>query len=215
MDLVNKSSANADPVVEKEGAGTEEAKIFTQAQVEELVKDRLSKQERKFLRKQDEIEKELEALKTPVKEKEVKQLTPLEVEYKTKLAEFENKTKALNEKLNKQKQMSLKSVIVQKLVENNCIDPEMVFNDLRSRELINLDEDDEITVPSMFKDVDECIKDYLTKKEYLVKAQRQGGIGSKPINGLNIEQLTEKQRLLQEYQAAQNKKSWLDRNRSK
>ena len=218
-------SADTESVVAEKGAGANESKSFSQEQVEELVKERLSKAERKFARKQLELENQLDLFKNPKDtdvsggsvesdKKDRKSLTPLELEYQAKLNEYKAKEQALMEKVNKHRQESFRATIIQKLTENDCIDSELVFNDLKSRELIKIDEEDEIVVPAMFKDSDEVIKDYLAKHEYLVKAKRQGGMGTKGPNP-NVETLSAKDQLLSRVRAHSTGVSWLQNKSQK
>jgi len=136
-------------------------------------------------------------------EKERPSANPLEAEYKNKLQRADREKKSLLEKLDRHRQSTLKAQVQQKLIEKDCIDPEVVFTDLKERGLVKLDDNDEVVVGGIYDDLDSLVDDYLSKKDYLRRSKASGGVGSK-APGINAASGSfNKQAIIDQVRAAQ------------
>jgi len=149
---------------------TDEAKVektFTATDVEQIVKDRL-------LREQKKHQKTLDELQKPKPKSD-----NVEQDLRNKLSEFEINHKTLSERLASYRDKSLRGSVMSKLSEAGCNDPELLTDHLLSKKLVHLDEDDSVIVENANNSLDDLIRSELNKRPHLVKPSGMNGLGSK------------------------------------
>jgi hypothetical protein len=158
-------------VVEDDKADKPEDRKYSASDLEQIVKERLARERKKFDREKSEWENK-HTVPKPAS-------TNVEEDLRSKLATYENDKKQLNEKLTKYQQDNLRSHIEKTLNAANCLDPEVVIDHFISKNLVHLDDDGEMVVENTTANLDDLVQDYLSKKPYLLKATATNGVGSK------------------------------------
>jgi hypothetical protein len=199
-------SADAKTVASETGSndsGVPAPRQFDEAAVQKLIQERLGKQAKKYAAERAELEDRLAAYEgTPTvdddeKKPQTPKSTPADAEIRRKLSKTERDYKALQERLEKHRQGTLKAAVQSKLAEKDCIDPEIVYGDLVSKGLVKMDEDDNVVVDPMYGDLDKLVDDYLSRREYLKRSKTTGGLGSK-APGISAVAQSEKERIIQQ-----------------
>ena len=170
-----------------------EERRFTAAETERIVKDRLTREQKKFEKERVEWQSKLTAVeKAPRKDTQVN--PHIEEEWRSKLTDAETKTRTLTEQLEKYRLNSLDATIERELLAQGCVDPEVVSDHIKTRNLVHHDDEGNLVVENMSGNLSDLVMDYLSKKPHLKTAETTGGAGTKGPK-LSIETLTEKDRL--------------------
>ena len=148
----------------------EEERRYSAADLEQVVKDRLAREQKKFAKERAEWE---------VKQAPKAQSSNVEEDLRSKLATYESEKKQLSDKLNKYQQDNLRAQVERKLNAADCLDPEVVIDHFMSRNLIHLDDDGSVVVENATGSLDDLVTDYLARKPHLRKATVSTGIGSR------------------------------------
>lgn len=192
MSLMNPSAENADvqkvvttePVeanVTQEDAPKTDERKYTGTEMELIVKDRLTRERKKFDKEKAEWQSKQQTEPAPESSKDASKVNPnIESEWKAKLSQHEATNRELAAKLAKYRDVTLTTAIEKELLAQGCVDPELVSNDLRSRKLVESDDEGNLIVGELWGGkLEDLVSDYLSKKPHLVKAQQQGGLGTR------------------------------------
>jgi hypothetical protein len=167
--------AHVEPeVVVPEVNGSEQVssteRTFSTADVEQIVKDRLAREQKKFAKERSEWESKLAPKVVS---------SNVEEDLRNKLSAYESEKKQLSEKLTKYQQDNLRAQVERKLSAAECLDPEVVIDHFMSRNLVHLDEDGQMVVENATGSLDDLVTDYLFRKPHLRRASVSTGVGSK------------------------------------
>ena len=177
----DKANVEADAEEQKvDGEDKSDEQKYTATYLETAIKDRVLREQKKFAKERADLEKKLS-------DYEKKATSNVEEDLRSKLTQYETEKKATAEKLDKYRQESLSSKIERALVAQDCLDPEVVRDHFLGRNLVHLDDDDELVVENLTGSLDDLVKDYLLKKPHLKRAPQAGGVGSKgPIRPMTV-----------------------------
>ena len=211
----NVDAGNVDSENDSNGSGSSPAaRQFDEQTVQKMIQDRLASQSKRHAKERAEYEERLAALEgghPHIDDDEKKPAPkPIEAEYKNKLTKVERENKALLEKLNKHRTSTLRSTVQSKLAAADCLDPEVAFNDIVSRGLVKLDDDDNVVTEGLYDSLDQLVEDYLSKRDYMRRSKVGGGIGSK-APGISATSVSQRDQVISQVRAAQQGKKLFGR----
>jgi hypothetical protein len=154
-----------------------EERLFKGAEVEQIVRDRINRERKKFDVEKTTYETKLADLQKTTTSPTVS--PNLEADFRAKLAAHEIEKKSLTDKLDKYRRETLRGTVERKLVERDCLDPEVAYWDLTTKGIVKLNDDGEIEVENVNNSLEDAVGEYLSKKPHLVRSKSQGGTGSK------------------------------------
>jgi hypothetical protein len=174
---VQPANVETSPVEAKvDGEVQQSERTYTGADLEKVVKDRLTREQKKFAKEREDLQKRLSDLEQKASGK----VSPnIEEDMKGRLSKYEEEKRSLAVKLDKYRQDNLRATIERALIAQDCLDPEVVRDHLLSKSLVHLDDEDNVVVENVSGSLDDLVKDYLEKKPHLRRATSQGGVGSK------------------------------------
>lgn len=173
-DVPKEVNPTTEPVEAKDGGSEvqqEQERTYTAADMQAIVKERLAREQKKYEKLLAEAEKKVTVAP--------KVASNTDDEWRTKMADYEAKAAVLTEQVTKYRSESLTATIERSLNQHGCLDPEVVIDHFKSRNLVHLDDDGNVVVENDSGRLDDLVKDYLAKKPHLVKAQTVTGVGSK------------------------------------
>jgi len=175
-DITGSNDATQQPVEVKSDGAEAQEKTYTNAEVQQLIVDRLNREKAKY-------EKQIGGLKT---EYETKLKAPKEAdESKQRLADYEKKLQQSNERINRFRQDNLRTKIESKLAAKGCVSADIATDHILARGLATIDEDDQIAVDAKYLSLDSMLDDFETSHRDLFKKITPGA-GSKPPVSVNV-----------------------------
>jgi hypothetical protein len=163
-------SGEVDPVTTavepNEDQKQQEEKTYTAADVERIVRERVVRQNKQWEKKLAESQPQ-------------KPSQNVEEDARQKLQAAEERHKVLQVKLEKFRVDGLRAQVSSKLAEAGCIDPGDVTDVLLARNLVHLDDDDQIVTENVTNSLDDLVRDYLSRKPHLVKPSQANGLGTR------------------------------------
>src|SRR4051812_4507850 len=129
IDEAANAAQTGNPAPEQTGAASanEDEKMFSVSEVNEIVKQRLLKENRKS-QKKSEV-----AAKKP---------SGVEEDLRSKVTAYEEKLATYESRLQAQRDRELRTTVEKKLLESGCNDPELLTTYLLSKQLVSYDDND-------------------------------------------------------------------------
>src|SRR5258706_16308509 len=129
------NSGNAEATPTTESGGTEGEKTYSASAVEQIVKDRLAR-DRAERKVQKQYEKQLTKPDKPSANANV------EEDLRGRLSQFEEQSKALNDRLASYRTSQIKSTVEAECAKHGCNDPELLATHFLSKKLVSVDDED-------------------------------------------------------------------------